>query len=283
MTSANEEQAEFWAGVAPVWLEIEDELEEISRVPGRMAMDRLGLQPGLRVLDLGCGTGRTTLRLAERVAPTGRAIGVDIAAEMLVRAREHGAEAEATNVDFVHADIQAHDLGDRQFDAAYSRFGVMFYTDPVAALSNVNRAMRPGASLSFVCWQPLTANDSMLVPGMAAVSVVGKMPPMPGPEEPGPFSFADPDRVNRILASAGFTDIDIEPHSDSVVTAEDRIPEVAALATRLGAVRELLNDADQATRERARAAIEEALRARVEDGQARASRSILLVTARRQS
>jgi SAM-dependent methyltransferase len=280
VTFANKEQAEFWAGISPTWVEIEDQLEEVSGVPGQMAMDRLRLQPGQQVLDLGCGTGRTTLELASRVVPGGRALGADIAAEMLVRAREHAAEAGTKNVDFLQADVQAHDLGEGQFDAAYSRFGVMFYADPVAAFSGVHRALRPGGSLSFVCWQPITANDWMLVPGMAAVTVLGKMPQMPGPDEPGPFSLADPDRVRSILGSAGFADIDIQPHSDFVVVTEDRIPQMAAIATRVGAVRELLADADQSTKDRVRAAIEDALRARVEDGEARASRSILLVTAK---
>ena len=280
MTSANNEQAEFWAGLAPTWVEIEDQLEQVSGLPGEIAMVRLGVQSGQQVVDLGCGTGRTTLELARRVAPTGRAVGVDIAAEMLVRARQHAVEARVDNVEFLQADVQADDMGERRFDAAYSRFGVMFYTDPVAAFLGVHGAIRPGGSLSFVCWQPLTANDWMLVPGMAAVSVLGQLPPMPGPEEPGPFSLADPDRVRGILASAGFGDVDVEPYSDFVVTTEDRIPEVSAIAARVGAVREQLRDADQSTKDRVQAAIEDALRSRVEHGEVRASRSFFAVTAK---
>jgi SAM-dependent methyltransferase len=279
VANANSEQAEFWAGIAPTWVEIEDELEQISGEPGRMAMDRLDLQPGQHLVDLGCGTGRTTIEMARRVAPGGQAVGVDIAEPMLVRARQHAADAGADNVEFVQADVQSHDLGDGTFDAAYSRFGVMFYTHPVAAFTAVRKAIRPGGHLSFVCWQPLAANDWMFVPGMAAVSVLGVMPPMPAPGEPGPFSLSDPDRVESTLRSAGFSDIDIQPHSDFLSAPAERLPHLAELATRTGAVRELLKDRDPATRARVVTAIEQALRGRVESGEVHVSRGILIVVA----
>jgi len=104
------------------------------------------------------------------------------------------------------------------------------------------------------------------------------VPPMPGPEEPGPFSLADPGRVRAVLDAAGFGSVAVEPHADQVVISEDRIPEVALTSVRVGGVREALPDADQQTRERALAAIEEAMRARLQDGQVRASRGVLLVT-----
>jgi SAM-dependent methyltransferase len=279
MTFANSEQAEFWAGVAASWIEIEDQLEDIVGLPGRLAMDRLDVQPGQVVVDLGCGTGRTTLELASRVAPGGRALGVDIAAEMLGRARQHAAEATVGNIEFRQADVQAEDLGAGQFEAAYSRFGVMFYSDPVAAFTGVHRALRAGGSLSFVCWQPISANDWMLVPGLAAVPVTGTMPPMPDPDQPGPFSLAEPDRVRSILAAAGFDNIDIRAHDDFVVRPEDQIPEAAAMALKVGAVRELLKGTDPSMPGRVQAAIEDALRARVENGEARVSRGVLLVRA----
>ena len=280
MTFVNSEQAKFWSEMAPTWVEIEDRLDEIAGEPGRLAMDRLGLEPGHRVLDVGCGAGGTTLELAGRVTPGGRAVGVDIAAEMLVRARERADEAGASNVDFVNADVQAaNDLGDNRFDAAFSRFGVMFFADPVAAFANIRKALRPGGVLSFVCWQGGADNDWMLVPGMAAVSVLGVMPPMPAPDEPGPFSLSDADRVQAILDAAAFLGVDILRHNDVVTTTEERIPEIAALSMRVGAVRELLKDADQAASDKVLAAIEDALRSRVQDGVARLSRGILLVRA----
>jgi len=273
----NIEQAEFWSQLAPTWLELEDQLEEVAGLPGELALDRLGLLPGQRVVDLGCGSGRTTLKLAARVGP--EAVGVDISAEMLARARERAARAGAGNVEFVHADVQVHDLGEGRFDAAYSRFGVMFFAGPVAAFANVRRALRPGGALSFVCWQSVFDNEWMLIPGAAVASVTGSLPPLPGPAEPGPFSLADPGRVRAVLDAAGFGSVAVAPHTDQVVIGEDRIPEAALASVRVGAVREMLRDAGQHTRARALAAIEQALRGRLHDGQVRASRGVLLVTA----
>ena len=278
MTFANIEQAELWSQLAPTWLENEDQLEEVAGLPGQLAMDRLELLPGQRVVDLGCGSGRTTLELASRVGPGGEVVGVDIAAPMLARGRERAARLGAGNIEFLHADVQVHDLGEARFDAAYSRFGVMFFADPVAAFANVRRALRPGGVLSFVCWQSVFDNEWMLVPGAAVATVTGSLPPMPGPGEPGPFSLADPDRARAVLDAAGFDSVAVAPHADHVVISEERIPEIAVSSIRVGGVREALRDADDHTRERALAAIEEALRARLQDGQVRASRGVLLVT-----
>jgi SAM-dependent methyltransferase len=277
VTFANIEQAEFWSQLAPTWLELEDKLEEVGGLPGQLAMDRLKLLPGQRVVDLGCGSGRTTLELASRVGPGGEVVGVDIAAEMLGRGRERATRLGTGNIEFLHADVQAHDLGESRFDAAYSRFGVMFFADPVAAFANVRRALRPGGVLSFVCWQSVFDNEWMLIPGVAVATVTGSLPPLPGPAEPGPFSLADPGRVRAVLDAAGFDSVAIAPHADQVVISEERIPEVALTSIRVGGVREALRDADAQTRQRALAAIEEALRARLQDGQVRASRGVLLV------
>src|SRR5437588_246525 len=176
---ANDEQAGFWSAMASTWVELEDRLEEVAGPPGRMAMELLALRPGQRVVDLGCGTGRTTVELASRVSPGGEAVGVDIAPGMLDRGRERAKGLGLANVDFRQADVQVHDLGEGAFDAAYSRFGVMFFRDPAAAFGNVRRALRPGAILSFVCWQTVFDNEWMLIPGAAAMSVLGGVPPVP--------------------------------------------------------------------------------------------------------
>jgi SAM-dependent methyltransferase len=275
---ANTDQAEFWSQLAPTWLELEDQMEEVGGPPGQLAMDRLGLLPGQRVIDLGCGSGRTTLELAARVSPGGAVTGVDISAEMLAWARERAARLHVGNAEFVHADVQVHDLGEARFDAAYSRFGVMFFADPVAAFGNIRRALRPGGLLSFACWQGVFENEWILIPGAAVAEVTGSLPPMPGPDEPGPFSLADPGRVRAVLDAAGFGSVAITPHADYVAIGADRIPEVAETSVRVGGIQQALKDADDQTRQRALAAIEDALRARVQDGEVRASRGVLLVT-----
>ncbi|HET7524158.1 MAG TPA: class I SAM-dependent methyltransferase, partial [Acidimicrobiales bacterium] len=147
MTFANTEQAEYWESRASSWMSLESHHEQVIGEAGRMAMDRLDPQPGQIVVDLGCGTGQTTLELARRVLPGGRAVGFDISAPLLERAREHAAGAGVDNVELQHADVQSSDIGTARFDGAFSRFGVMFFADPVAAFSNIHGALKPGAVL----------------------------------------------------------------------------------------------------------------------------------------
>ena len=278
MSFVNNEQAEFWSQLAPAWLANEDRIELVGALPGELAMDRLGLQPGQCVVDLGCGSGRTTLELAARVGPNGGVVGADISAEMLARARERA--GHLGNVEFVHADVQVHDLGEARFDAAYSRFGVMFFADPVAGFANVRTALRPGGVLSFVSWQGVFDNEWMLVPGAAVAGVTGSLPPLPGPDEPGPFSLADPGRVHAVLEAAGFGSVEVVPHADQVVIPEEGISEAVTASVQVGGVREALREADDQTRLRAIAAIDEALRAKLQAGEVRLSRGVLLVTAK---
>lgn len=278
---ANDEQGQFWTELAPTWLELADQLEQVSERPGQLAMDRLQLASGQRVLDVGCGTGHTTIQLARRVAPEGTAVGLDIAAPMLEGARQRAADSGVSNVEFVQADAQVHDFEPGSYDRAYSRFGVMFFSDPDAAFANIGQALGESGVLSFACWQEVFANEWMFVPAAAAAEVVGSLPPMPGPGEPGPFSLADVDRVRRILDGAGFADVDVAPVTDEVTTSAGRVPELAHRSTRVGAVRELLRDADDDTRRRCLDAIEAALLRKSVDGEVRLSRAVLLVRARR--
>ena len=276
---ANAKAVEYWSQVAPSWLEFEDELETISERPGQLALNRLELAPGHNVVDLGCGSGLTTVQLAERVGEGGSALGVDISAELLTEARRRAGTHGAGNVEFLAADIQTDPLGEARFDRAYSRFGVMFCADPFAAFTNVKRALRPEGRLSFVCFQSLAENEWMLVPATAALSVTGAAPVAPDPERPDLFSLADADHVRSMLTAAGFHDVDIRAHNDAVVTRETHIPRVVAARTRIGPVAELLRTAEADTAARIHEAIADALRARLDDGSVRLTRGTLLVAA----
>jgi SAM-dependent methyltransferase len=277
---ANIEAAAFWDSVTPTWLEMLDSFERITGEPGRKAMERLDPRAGERILDIGCGAGGTTLELAERVGADGEVLGVDIAPGLLERAAENAAARGVRNVSFLHADAQVHDLGRATFDAAFSRLGVMFFTDPVAAFANIRRSLRPGGRLSVVAWQEPAANEWMSLPATAAMTVLGTTAPPTAPDAPGPFSLADPDRVERILSAAGFHDLDIVRENDSVSSPEAAIPELARVNTRTGIVGDLVKDADYDTRTRVVAAIEAAMRSRVVDGEMHAKRGAVLVTAR---
>jgi len=271
VTIANVEGQAYWADRAQVWLEDADLLDVFGGPPGEAAIDCLDPRPGERILDIGCGPGITTIALAQRVKPGGGVLGVDLAPGMV-----EGARRRAPGLSFALADAQVHDFGET-FDGAYSRFGVMFFADPVAAFANIRRAAR---RLSFCCWQEPLANEWMVLPNVVALGELGAGPPPQDPDQPGPFTLADPDRVRSILTAAGFREIDVVPRNDRVELAERDLATWAALGARHGLAGQLLKDATPETRSRVAAAIEEEFRGRVRDGAVRLTRGVLLVTAR---
>jgi SAM-dependent methyltransferase len=260
-------------------LEAEAHSATVSSPFGRAAMEALAPEPGARVLDIGCGSGPTTVELARRVGPGGTALGVDIAPTMIDAARARAASERIDNASFAVADVQDEPFDDGAFDAAYSRFGVMFFADTAAAFANVRHALTPGGRFAFACWQPVFANEWMLVPGMAVVGVTGAPPPMPGPGEPGPLLLSDPERVEALLGAAGFTGIDVTPRAETVVIPADAVDTFAAHTRRIGAVREALRTADAETAARIEAAVRAALHDRVVDGRLELSAAALIVSA----
>lgn len=279
MGFVNTEQAAYWAGRAASWASHEAFHELVIGPAGVLAMDRLDPRPGQVIVDLGCGTAKTTVELARRVSPGGQVVGVDIATAMFEPARHHVVDAGVDNVELVHADVQSSDLGRGRFDGAYSRFGVMFFSDPVAAFANVRRSLKSGGALSFVCWQTLLANDWMLLPGQAAVAALGAAPEMPPADAPGPFSLSEPERTRRILDDAGFRDVDVVAHEDVMVIRSSGIPDMADSALQVGAVQRMLESADRRTVEVVRKAIVDALESRCVNDEVALSRAFLLVRA----
>jgi SAM-dependent methyltransferase len=161
-----------------------------------------GIEGHDHVLDIGCGTGLTT-REAARMAAEGDALGVELYAESIARAREL-AQAEALrNVAFEHGDAQVHPFGSGRFDVAISRFGTMFFLDPVAAFANIGRALRPAGRLVMMVWQGHEQNEWSLAIEEALATPVDA----PASEAPDPFALADPAKVEAILDAAGFTDV----------------------------------------------------------------------------
>jgi SAM-dependent methyltransferase len=223
----NDDQAELWNEVVgEAWVDHATSYDASLEPFGRAAMDRLELASGERVLDVGCGTGATTLALAERVAP-GSVVGVDLSARMLGAARARAAGAGVDSVVFREVDAQTGDLGKAEFDVAFSRMGVMFFADPVAAFANVAGAMRPGGRLGFVCFQDVSANEGIVLPVLAVADILA-LPAFGGPDDPSPFSLADADRTSGILRSAGFIDVSIVPGPDAFAfTGADDLPAIA--------------------------------------------------------
>lgn len=218
--TANADQREHWNGDdADHWVRYEDVHNTMLEPFGRALLDAANLRPGASVLDVGCGTGWTSLGAAQRVGPEGRVLGADLSGPMLARARERAAEAGLDQARFEVADAQTDAL-EGPFDAVISRFGVMFFDDPPAAFANLGRSLTDDGQLTFVCWQDLLANEWMAVPG-AAIATCITLPDRPL-DGPGPFSLADPDRIRALLAGAGFTSVDVDPLEPRVLLGGGR-------------------------------------------------------------
>ena len=210
----NAPQIEYWNEVAgPKWVALSDLINAQIEPLGHVAMERLALKQGEHVLDVGCGCGHTSRDLAGRVGVSGRVLGVDVSDVMLADARARSAGLE--QLDFLSADAQTHVFTEGVFDVLFSRFGVMFFSEPQAAFSNLFVALKPGGRLGFICWQEPGANPWMSIPGRAAAAHIEMESPS-DPHAPGPFAFADRERVQRVMEGAGFEGVSVDSHETSV-------------------------------------------------------------------
>ena len=235
----NAAQIVHWNEIAgPSWVAMQDALDHELQDLGLAAMEALAPRVGERLVDIGCGCGATTLELARRVGPGGGVLGVDISAPMLALARERAAAAGLAQARFEQADAQTYAF--EPADGAFSRFGVMFFEGPVAAFANIRRGLNPGGRVAFVCWRPLPENPWMTVPMAAVLPLLPSPPAMPPPGAPGPFAFADRDRLAGILRNAGFADISIEPLDAKVSWGDLELS--VGMALRLGPLASLVRE-----------------------------------------
>ncbi len=246
--SANAAQIEFWNGpTGQRWTRLQKPIEDNLRPFTEAVLQRLTPQPGERIVDIGCGAGDTTLALAERVQGHGFVLGVDVSRPLLQRATARAANTPEYPVRFIEADAAAHAFEQASFDALFSRFGVMFFADPAAAFANLRRALKRGGRIAFCCWRERRENPWVTLPVAAARKHLAELPPPPGPEEPGPFSFADSSRIQRILASAGFARIVCEKF-DPRLAYGDGARAAADYLTQMGPVGSVLQEHPEALR-----------------------------------
>jgi SAM-dependent methyltransferase len=209
--SSNVAQIEYWNAIAgETWAKFQELLDRQIEPLGLAAIDALKPAQGEHIVDIGYGCGQSSLALASRVAPTGSVVGVDLSKPMLEVARRRLPPAPSLRVDFRQLDAQTGDIGRSVFDAAFSRFGAMFFSDPAAAFARVRASLKPGGRLAFVCWRSLGENPWMQAPLQAALPLIPPVTP-PDPTAPGSFAFADANRVRSILASAGFVSVTSNP------------------------------------------------------------------------
>jgi SAM-dependent methyltransferase len=209
--TANTAMGDYWNRVAgPRWVGRAGLQEARNVEVAQLLQAEAAPQPGERVLDIGCGTGATAIPFAAAVAPGGHVTGVDISEPMLGQARENVAKSGAGNITLVRADAQVHRFPADSFDLLISRFGVMFFADPVAAFTNLYAGLRHGGRLCMAVWASMAENVHWRIPFDIAVKHLG--PPAPvDPHEPGPMAFRDPAYLRDILAKAGFAGIEIAP------------------------------------------------------------------------
>ncbi|WP_030299851.1 class I SAM-dependent methyltransferase [Streptomyces katrae] len=205
---ANTAQAEAWNGYEGAqWARSQERWDAVNDGFNQPLLDAADISATDSVLDVGCGAGRTT-RLAARRAGLGRALGLDLSAPMLDKARESALREGVANVAFVQGDAQVHPLQAEGFDAVISRYGMTFFTDPGAAFTSLHHALRPGGRLAFICAAEAEANEWLealaSLEGILPLGAFGK------PGGPGMFSLTDPDRIHDLLGAAGFANVDVQ-------------------------------------------------------------------------
>jgi SAM-dependent methyltransferase len=204
----NADQVAYWNGPAGQrWADRQAAQDVLLKPVADLVVDRAGLTPGERVIDVGCGSGATAIAFARKVAPSGHVLGVDVSGPMLEWARQ--AAPKDLPIEFVQADATVYPFEPGSFDVLASRFGVMFFADPVLSFANMRKALRPSGRLAFACWREPRENPFFMAPLSAAYKHVPKLPQQ-GPDDPGPFAFASEERVRRILADSGFTGVELE-------------------------------------------------------------------------
>jgi SAM-dependent methyltransferase len=261
MSIVNTDQAERWNSGEDLahWINNQARYDRMNEPFTALILEAAALRPGRDVLDVGCGCGGTTLEAARLIAP-GQAVGLDLSGPMLARARAGAEAAGLGNAVFRQGDAQVYPLEPARFDTVISRFGTMFFADPVAAFANVRSAARDGGRLVFVCWQPLAANQWLLVPGAALAEHVPPPAGFGSGDGPGMFAFADPDRVRPILAAAGWRDIEITSEHRSILVGGGGSVDDAVRFLRTGSMgRTMLAEADADTVDRAVASVRAAL------------------------
>ncbi|MFF1506111.1 class I SAM-dependent methyltransferase [Streptomyces sp. NPDC058326] len=258
----NTAQSEAWNGYeGHHWSDHHDRWNAVNEGFNAPLLAAAAIRPEDRVLDIGCGAGQAT-RLAARAAHRGTALGLDLSEPMLARARQIAAEEGLSHADFQQGDAQVHPLPSASFDVALSRFGVMFFQDPVAAFANIAAALRPGGRIAFVCMADPSRTDWVPVFG-----ALGDLMPSPAAGEaetqedhgPGMFSLANPDRIRLVLTAAGLGAVSVTPCDADGLWGRDA-EDAAAFVLASGPARHFLAGLAPDTAERARVEVTRSLR-----------------------
>jgi SAM-dependent methyltransferase len=275
INSDNAAQAAHWnARAGRSWVELGDMLDQLFAPFVPLLLDEVG--ESASVLDVGCGGGAVTLAAASRCAAERRCLGVDISGPLVAAAKARAAQAGLAEVDFVQADAQTHPFAPASFDAIVSRFGVMFFADPIAAFRNLRRAARPGAKLACAVWRGAEENPFMTTAERAAAALLPESPRRTA-DGPGQFGFADDARVRRILEDGGWQEIAIRPLNVTCTMKREDLP---TYAQHMGPLGDLLPTLDAAARAEVLRRVEADFQPFVEGGAVRFTAACWMLTAR---
>lgn len=247
--SANAEQAEYWNSASGQrWIACQEALDQRFAPLTEVLIERAGIRPGECVIDIGCGTGATTLQIAPAVGAHGSVLAIDISEPLLAVARRRCLQGSHANVRLIRADAQTHRFERGCHDLALSRFGVMFFDDPISAFANLRSALRAGGRLAFASWGRLEDNPWFAIPLEVGIQRLGPPAPRP-PRAPGPLALADPEYIEHIVDAAGFADVTID-RVDTRLPGARSPQEEAELLSLIGALARLMREhgADEAMR-----------------------------------
>jgi len=274
-------EAEYWSGeMGRQWAINAEALDRHLGDAGRVALAALAARPGERILDLGCGSGATTVELCGAVGPEGHVTGADVSADQIAAARARPGNARA---EFVIGDAQTWPFAPASYDALFSRFGGMFFADPVAAYTNLRRALKPGARAVLAAWCPMSDNLWAALPASVGAEILGPAEPPP-PGTPGPFAWADTAIFRPIFERSGFTGLKWEavPITMTTGVAGDAPPaeRAAVMLMTIGPLARRLKEYPSEIRPRVAERLVQVLEPHVSDGWVRLSGKIWLIRAR---
>jgi SAM-dependent methyltransferase len=272
----DDEQEKLWNGVAGrAWVEAQELLDQLFKPFEDLLVEAVSAGSVSRVLDVGCGTGSTTLAVARLLGAKGRCTGIDVSDPMLAAARAR-AERESMPASFIRANAQTHAFEPASFGMVISRFGVMFFDDSVRAFANLRRAARDDADLRFIAWRSAAENPFMTTAERAAAPLLPNLPAR-RPDAPGQFAFADRRRVHRILEESGWARIEIRPIDVACTLPEQ---ELVRNVCRLGPLGRILHETDEQTRNQVLEAVRAAFDPYVHGAEVRFTAACWMVSAR---
>ena len=256
MKIINQEQKEFWnEKKGEIWVSLESKIDKMLGPLGDQAIKILKPKVGEKILDIGCGTGSTSQTLSKFVGESGIITGIDISKPILNFAQKQKENKRIKNINFIQADAQNHKFSDLNYDAVFSRFGIMFFEDPISAFKNIKKSLSCNGRLTFVCWSKSEDNDWMNLSSNVASQFL-ELPPKANPKEPGPFAFEDYFYMEEILIKSGWKNIKIKAYKENIVIGKT-LDYAADFLSRMGPMSVPFENANKQTKEKVISALKE--------------------------